>query len=197
MNDSLSVDTMYGDFSDQQRHLYAKHELMRHVAEDPSINAALKRIAKQSGIAAVAKLESSWSNLPLQVSIGQHIVAYAENELKITWQWFAKELYLLLKARLIGGVFGDYTNTPGIAQEDTRRRQLPDADIVRRNAVWFYRNRIKRPPDSLAALAREYHQPRHLPKNCPNCDDRKTVRDAIHEAERVLALTVMNKESQP
>jgi hypothetical protein len=52
-----------------------------------------------------------------------------------------------------------------------------------RNAEWFYRVRIR--GETVSALAREYHARR---KHVCSGDDRKTIREGIQAAERVLAL---------
>jgi hypothetical protein len=61
-----------------------------------------------------------------------------------------------------------------------------NAERVRRNVRWFYRTKIKHPPDSLEQLAREYHEAAHRGLTMAEENHRATVRYGIESARRLL-----------
>ena len=189
------VSLIHGDRDDQLRHLIAKSMLMQHVAKDPNIVAFLKQTAVEAKVNTPGRIALAWVDEVTRNAIMEKIEAFMLAKLKLRWPWFALQLHLIMIASIrgdkrLGDKFIDLSGTLGVRQEDVKLHQAPVIEVVRRNAVWFYRNRVKNPPDSISTLAREYHLNRHS-KNCINCDDRKTVQDGINEAERILDLTLL------
>jgi hypothetical protein len=79
------------------------------------------------------------------------------------------------------------------AQQSFRVRQnvLPSGrkgspPVIKMHVYWFYSSKIMK--RSIRELAREYHEEQRHTRTIDDCDDRKTVRYGIAQAERVLAL---------
>ena len=67
------------------------------------------------------------------------------------------------------------------------RRPKGDAEHLGRYARWFYRNRVKQPPESVRHLAREYATQRlTTARAAAKADYRGMVQHGIKEAERLL-----------
>src|SRR5262249_41276956 len=137
----------------------------------------------------------AWVDETTRNAIAEKINAFMIGKLKLRWPWFALQLHLIMIANIrgdkrLGDKFIDLSGTLGVRQEDVKLNQAPIIEVHRRNAVCFYKHRVKNPHDSISTIAREYHLNRHN-KSCVNCDERKTVHDGINEAERILGLTLL------
>jgi hypothetical protein len=76
---------------------------------------------------------------------------------------------------------------PGMpAKRAPRKRQEP----VRRWGEYFYRGKVRHPPESIRSLAKEFHRRKKHRQSVVECldYDRKRVRAGIREAERLLGL---------
>jgi hypothetical protein len=100
-----------------------------------------------------------------------------------SWEWLPGLLLLDFRVTVVGQAMGD-TLAVRITPDGKRlsgRRPKGGGKHIPRDVRWFYRRKVKQPPDSVSQLAREHKQleQRHV-------DPRITVTDGIQRATVLL-----------
>jgi hypothetical protein len=93
------------------------------------------------------------------------------------WTWLPSLLEHAFQVSTVGLTL---SVTPAATRRLSGRRPKGGGQHVARDVTWFYRRKVKQPPDRVSALAREYAGSRHVD------NPRVTVLDGIARAETLL-----------
>jgi hypothetical protein len=108
------------------------------------------------------------------------------------WAWLSADLLqsfaLQLEGMMLGRghlvVYGKHGSPPAASE---RKGAYVDEARLRRDVEWFYRRHLHHPPESLAALARGYHETEQAHGISLSPDQKHIVKTGIARARRLLS----------
>ncbi len=179
--------------SDWQRHAICRVALMELIDTDPRVRSFFSDLDRDSRIGVRLRSVTKTLIVGFDPDPFEQVRHFVKSDLGLSWPWLSDDLLQSFCFRAAAGETGAELQTvyqlepTEVMAKGEKEHQAPNQEKLRRNVEWFYRNTIKIPSDSKRSIAAEYHQYRHNPKTCENCDDRRTVREAIKEVRRVLS----------
>ena len=113
---------------------------------------------------------------------------FVQTDLELSYVWLPQMLLADFRLTVLGEVTGDSSlsvrTMPGTLMQSLPpgRRAKAHGRALVRDVEWYYRARVKRPPDSIRRLAAEYSQ-----QAGRVTDARSVVQTAVQRAEILLA----------
>jgi hypothetical protein len=204
---SVELQFLRGKKADRERHRFCRIVLLEHIAHDSRFLAVAAKTVRELGFdqlhaaaakelaaggsahgEAVTRYMAAWEK---DLAVGAAFDAFVRDELQLSWPWLAPDLtrwlFFDMKNRLPRvkkeNIEFELLNADGVSGG---RYQTPEADKMRLHVEWFYRHRVKNPPDSIPEIARG-----------PVAASRETVRSGIKNAAPILGKAVIPNNDLP
>ena len=178
--------------SDWQRHTICRAALMEHLDADPRVRLFFDSLPQRLSRFRVGVKETT-KTLMVEFDPDPHeqVAQFVKSDLGLPWPWLSHDLLQSFCFRMAAAETGTELQTvydldpAEVTAKGEKEHQGPRRSFRGTSSgSTATHSRPRRTP--YGRLQREYHQYRHNPKTCKNCDDRRTVREAIKEVRRVL-----------